>query len=157
VGYLEKEMELLEISLDKNNLFKFDIDIRNDAGIETEPHVKFVASFSNMDLVFEMEKIKGTLYEASIPSLLGHINEGEIDCRVEVIVGDRYFIPWQSKGNVIKTLQVEAKRILKKKNRKNIVEVTAKQIPKKKNVRKRKLKNETYQIVDKDGSIIEII
>lgn len=148
---------LLEINLDKENIYEWNIDVKNDSDVNDEPNVRFVIEASNLSFIVNAENNGKNIYSVSIPPLVKQLGEGDVKCRLEVIVADRYFVPWEAEAKTMRTIKVEAKKVVKKKEG---IKITAniKESNKQKSRKRRKIRNENNtKIKSRSGEIIEIV
>lgn len=144
---------ILEIELDKSNTYEWDVVIKNDSNVTTKPIVKFVVEASNLTYTVEAKNISGTTYSVDIPPMSRQLGEGKVNCKLEVIVGDRYFVPWEQEGMTINSLKVEAKK------KDNSTKVRAKKLNENKAKKRSSKKGQSIKFLVKTnkGEPVEIV
>lgn len=142
-------MEKIKLKLDESNSLEFDVNIKNDSGKSNDAVVRFVIENQGYSHTMEMTKGNNESYSVTVPALDNVMDLGEKSCFLEVIVGNRYFVPWKSSAIFEQSMKVEATPVQKKKESK-IVEVAAKpRMTKQKRVLTTKPKQKTIiRIVD---------
>ena len=137
---------MITLKSDEEKLISFDMNIQNSSKL---PSIRLVIENINSDFDITIPAtFEQGIVEAKIPKMDGLINEfsgkKRLKARVEAIIEDTYFIPWESDIIVEPTVKVLAKQ-------KEIKEADTK--PKIKTVLKeiKEVKKEVEKIEIKDG------
>jgi len=108
-------MEDMKLSLDRENILEFNVDIQGYANTSTskEPQVRLFLEQKNIGFCMSAKKDNKT-YSVVIPEMKNVIEAGVCDARMEVIIDNKYFVPWESKIEFDREVKVEAAPIIKK-------------------------------------------
>ena len=108
-------MEDMKLSLDRENILEFNVDIQGYANTSTskEPQVRLFLEQKNIGFCMAAKKDNKT-YSVVIPEMKDIMESGICDARMEVIIDNKYFVPWESKIEVDREVKVEAAPVIKK-------------------------------------------
>jgi len=108
-------MEDMKLSLDRENILEFNVDIQGYANTSTskEPQVRLFLEQKNIGFCMAAKKDNKT-YSVVIPEMKGIMESGICDARMEVIIDNKYFVPWESKIEFDREVKVEAAPVIKK-------------------------------------------
>ena len=107
-------MENMKLSLDRENILEFNVDIQGYSNTSTSapPQVRLVLEQKNMGFCMSAKK-ENKSYSVIIPEMKDVLESGVCEARMEVIIDNKYFIPWQSEIEFDKEVKVEAAPIVK--------------------------------------------
>ena len=108
-------MEDMKLSLDRENILEFNVDIQGYANTSTskEPQVRLFLEQNNIGFCMAAKKDNKT-YSVVIPEMKDIMESGICDARMEVIIDNKYFVPWESKIEFDREVKVEAAPVVKK-------------------------------------------
>ena len=108
-------MEDMKLSLDRENILEFNVDIQGYANTSTskEPQVRLFLEQKNIGFCMAAKKDNKT-YSVVIPEMKDIMESGICDARMEVIIDNKYFVPWESKIEFDREVKVEAAPVVKK-------------------------------------------
>jgi len=108
-------MEDMKLSLDRENILEFNVDIQGYANTSTskEPQVRLFLEQKNIGFCMAAKKDNKT-YSVVIPEMKDIMESGICDARMEVIIDNKYFVPWESKIEFDREVKVEAAPVIKK-------------------------------------------
>ena len=108
-------MDNMKLSLDRENVLEFNVDIQGYANTSTTnpPQVRLFLEQKNIGFCMSAKKDNKT-YSVVIPEMKNVIEAGVCDARMEVIIDNKYFVPWESKIEFDREVKVEAAPIIKK-------------------------------------------
>ena len=107
-------MAAMKLSLDRENILEFNVDIQGYANTSTTkaPKVRMILEQKNMGFCMVATKEDKT-YSVVIPEMKNIMESGMCDARMEVIIDNKYFVPWESQIEFDKEVKVEAAPIIK--------------------------------------------
>jgi len=107
-------MAAMKLSLDRENILEFNVDIQGYANTSTTkaPKVRMILEQKNMGFCMVATKEDKT-YSVVIPEMKNIMESGICDARMEVIIDNKYFVPWESQIEFDKEVKVEASPIIK--------------------------------------------
>jgi hypothetical protein len=107
-------MAAMKLSLDRENILEFNVDIQGYANTSTTkaPKVRMILEQKNMGFCMVATKEDKT-YSIVIPEMKNIMESGICDARMEVIIDNKYFVPWESQIEFDKEVKVEASPIIK--------------------------------------------
>ena len=107
-------MDNMKLSLDRENVLEFNVDIQGYANTSTTnpPQVRLFLEQKNIGFCMFAKKYNKT-YSVVIPEMKNVIEAGVCDARMEVIIDNKYFVPWESQIEFDKEVKVEATPIIK--------------------------------------------
>ena len=107
-------MAAMKLSLDRENILEFNVDIQGYANTSTTkaPKVRMILEQKNMGFCMVATK-EGKTYSVVIPEMKNIMESGMCDARMEVIIDNKYFVPWESQIEFDKEVKVEATPIIK--------------------------------------------
>ena len=105
----------MKLSLDRENILEFNVDIQGYANTSTskEPQVRLFLEQKNIGFCMAAKKDNKT-YSVVIPEMKDIMESGICDARMEVIIDNKYFVPWESKIEFDREVKVEAAPVVKK-------------------------------------------
>ena len=105
----------MKLSLDRENILEFNVDIQGYANTSTskEPQVRLFLEQKNIGFCMAAKKDNKT-YSVVIPEMKDIMESGICDARMEVIIDNKYFVPWESKIEFDREVKVEAAPVIKK-------------------------------------------
>ena len=108
-------MEEMKLSLDRENILEFNVDIQgySNTSTNTLPQVRLVLEQKNMGFSMLAKKDQKN-YSVTIPEMKNILESGVCEARMEVIIDNKYFVPWQSQIEFDKEVKVEAAPIVKR-------------------------------------------
>ena len=106
-------MENIKLSLDRENILEFNVDIQGYGNTSTNksPQVRMVLEQKDMGFCMVAKK-EDKSYSVVIPEMKNILESGICDARMEVILDNKYFVPWESKIEFDKEVKVEAAPIV---------------------------------------------
>ena len=107
-------MDNMKLSLDRENILEFNVDIQGYANtsMTKAPQVRLFLEQKNIGFCIAAKKDNKT-YSVVIPEMKNIIELGVCDARMEVIIDNKYFVPWESQIEFDKEVKVEATPIVK--------------------------------------------
>ena len=107
-------MAAMKLSLDRENILEFNVDIQGYANTSTTkaPKVRMILEQKSMGFCMVATKEDKT-YSVVIPEMKNIMESGMRDARMEVIIDNKYFVPWESQIEFDKEVKVEAAPIIK--------------------------------------------
>ena len=107
-------MPAMKLSLDRENILEFNVDIQGYANTSTTkaPKVRMILEQKNMGFCMVATKEDKT-YSVVIPEMKNIMESGVCDARMEVIIDNKYFVPWESKIEFDREVKVEAAPIIR--------------------------------------------
>ena len=107
-------MEDMKLSLDRENILEFNVDIQGYANTSTTkaPKVRMILEQKNMGFCMVATKEDKT-YSVVIPEMKNIMESGVCEARMEVIIDSKYFVPWESQIEFDREVKVEAAPIIK--------------------------------------------
>ena len=107
-------MAAMKLSLDRENILEFNVDIQGYANTSTTkaPKVRMILEQKNMGFCMVATKEDKT-YSVVIPEMKNIMESGVCDARMEVIIDNKYFVPWESQIEFDREVKVEAAPIIK--------------------------------------------
>ena len=114
-------MEDMKLSLDRENILEFNVDIQGYANTSTskEPQVRLFLEQKNIGFCMPAKKDNKT-YSVVIPEMKNLMESGSCDARMEVIIDNKYFVPWESKIEFDREVKVEAAPVIKREQQPNV-------------------------------------
>ena len=114
-------MEDMKLSLDRENVLEFNVDIQGYANTSTtnHPQVRLFLEQKNIGFCMPAKKDNKT-YSVVIPEMKNIIESGPCDARMEVIIDNKYFVPWESKIEFDREVKVEAAPIIREEPKPNV-------------------------------------
>ena len=108
-------MAAMKLSLDRENILEFNVDIQGYANTSTTkaPKVRMILEQKNMGFCMVATKEDKT-YSVVIPEMKNIMESGMCEARMEVIIENKYFVPWESQIEFDKEVKVEAAPIVRK-------------------------------------------
>ena len=87
----------MEISLDRENVLEFNVDIQGYANTPTKAKPKVRMVIGNNALSICLPAIReGEDYRVTIPEMKNLLEAGKYEASLEVILGNKFFVPWES-------------------------------------------------------------
>lgn len=123
-------MNKLKLSLSKKNTLEFDVKVEGSSN-NSHPDVRLLLEADNHIYLYRCQK-KLDKYTVDVPPLIGEVKSNKCKSRLEVIVDDRYFVPWESELVLEHNIEVSAKPVNKthaeivRENKENDVTVSIK-------------------------------
>jgi len=107
-------MPAMKLSLDRENILEFNVDIQGYANTSTTkaPKVRMILEQKNMGFCMVATKEDKT-YTVVIPEMKNIMESGVCEARMEVIIDNKYFVPWESQIEFDREVKVEAAPIIK--------------------------------------------
>ena len=107
-------MTAMKLSLDRENILEFNVDIQGYANTSTTkaPKVRMILEQKNMGFCMVATKEDKT-YSIVIPEMKNIMESGVCEARMEVIIDNKYFVPWESQIEFDREVKVEAAPIIK--------------------------------------------
>ena len=111
-------MDVMKLSLDRKNILEFNVDIQGYANtsVNKAPKVRMILEQKAMGFCMVATK-EGKTYSVVIPEMKNVMESGLCDARMEVIIGNKYFVPWESQIEFDNNLKVKASPIIKEKKK----------------------------------------
>ena len=106
-------MPAMKLSLDRENILEFNVDIQGYANTSTTkaPKVRMILEQKNMGFCMVATKEDKT-YTVVIPEMKNIMESGVCEARMEVIIDNKYFVPWESQIEFDREVKVEAAPII---------------------------------------------
>lgn len=115
-------MQSIEFDIDEKNSIDFKVCIE---GSNAPAKIRLVCESDDVSYVFSGESTdEENIVNFSIPKMRNRISEGLHNCKVEVFVENRYFVPIEFIAEFKKTIDVVAEQFTRKVNT-NVVSVSA--------------------------------
>ena len=107
-------MAAMKLSLDRENILEFNVDIQGYANTSTTkaPKVRMILEQKSMGFCMVATKEDKT-YSVVIPEMKNIMESGVCEARMEVIIDNKYFVPWESQIEFDREVKVEAAPIVK--------------------------------------------
>ena len=107
-------MPAMKLSLDRENILEFNVDIQGYANTSTTkaPKVRMILEQKNMGFCMVATKEDKT-YSVVIPEMKNIMESGVCEARMEVIIDNKYFVPWESQIEFDREVKVEAAPIIR--------------------------------------------
>ena len=107
-------MTAMKLSLDRENILEFNVDIQGYANTSTTkaPKVRMILEQKNMGFCMVATKEDKT-YSVVIPEMKNIMESGVCEARMEVIIDSKYFVPWESQIEFDREVKVEVVPIIK--------------------------------------------
>ena len=107
-------MDNMKLSLDRENVLEFNVDIQGYANTSTTnpPQVRLFLEQKNIGFCMSAKKNNKT-YSVVIPEMKNIIKSGICEARMEVIIDNKYFVPWESQIEFDREVKVEAAPIIR--------------------------------------------
>ena len=107
-------MDNIKLSLDRENVLEFNVEIQGYANTSTTkaPQVRLFLEQKNIGFCIAAKKDNKT-YSVVIPEMKNVIEAGVCDARMEVIIDNKFFVPWESQIEFDREVKVEAAPIIK--------------------------------------------
>ena len=107
-------MPAMKLSLDRENILEFNVDIQGYANTSTTkaPKVRMILEQKNMGFCMVATKEDKT-YSIVIPEMKNVMVSGLCDVSMEVIIDNKYFVPWESQIEFDREVKVEAAPVIK--------------------------------------------
>ena len=114
-------MAAMKLSLDRENILEFNVDIQGYANTSTTkaPKVRMILEQKNMGFCMVATKEDKT-YSVVIPEMKNIMESGMCDARMEVIIDNKYFVPWESQIEFDREVKVEAAPIIRNEPQPNV-------------------------------------
>jgi len=141
-------MEDIKLSLDRENVLEFNVEIQGYANTSTtnSPQVRLFLEQKNIGFCMFAKK-ENKSYSVIIPEMKNILEVGICDARMEVIIDNKYFVPWESQIEFDREVKVEAAPIIRNEPQPN-VSVQVKPVIKEEAPPKPKKKDTLQLIVD---------
>ena len=107
-------MDNMKLSLDRENILEFNVDIQGYANtsMTKAPQVRLFLEQKNIGFCMSAKKNNKT-YSVVIPEMKNIMESGICEARMEVIIDNKYFVPWESQIEFDREVKVEAAPIIK--------------------------------------------
>ena len=107
-------MDNMKLSLDRENILEFNVDIQGYANtsMTKAPQVRLFLEQKNIGFCMSAKKNNKT-YSVVIPEMKNIIKSGICEARMEVIIDNKYFVPWESQIEFDREVKVEAAPIIR--------------------------------------------
>ena len=107
-------MDNMKLSLDRENILEFNVDIQGYANtsMTKAPQVRLFLEQKNIGFCMSVKKNNKT-YSVVIPEMKNIIKSGICEARMEVIIDNKYFVPWESQIEFDREVKVEAAPIIR--------------------------------------------
>ena len=114
-------MDNMKLSLDRENILEFNVDIQGYANTSTTkaPKVRMILEQKNMGFCMVATKEDKT-YSIIIPEMKNIMESGICEARMEVIIDNKYFVPWESQIEFDREVKVEAAPIIRNEPQPNV-------------------------------------
>ena len=107
-------MPAMKLSLDRENILEFSVDIQgySNTSVSKAPQVRIILEQKDMGFCIPAKK-ENNNYLVAIPEMKNILKSGVYDARMEVIIDNKYFVPWESQIEFDKEIKVEAAPIVR--------------------------------------------
>jgi hypothetical protein len=114
-------MEDIKLSLDRENVLEFNVEIQGYANTSTTnpPQVRLFLEQKNIGFCMAAKK-EDKSYSVIIPEMKNILEAGVCDARMEVIIDNKYFVPWESQIEFDREVKVEAAPIIRSEPQPNV-------------------------------------
>jgi len=102
---------LIELKLDENNELVFEVNIQGTDAADAKPVIRYIIEDKKLSYTF-LGNIKNGNVNVDVPILTDTIKEGVYSSKLEVIIGDRYFVPLETNVEFKKSLTVTAESVV---------------------------------------------
>tara|TARA_R110002060_G_scaffold15516_1_gene21665 strand:+ start:495 stop:1022 length:528 start_codon:yes stop_codon:yes gene_type:complete len=104
----------IKLSLDRENILEFNVDIQgySNTSISKPPQVRMILEQKDMGFCMVAKK-EDKNYSVVIPEMKNILESGVCNARMEVIIDNKYFVPWESQIEFDKEVKVEAAPIVR--------------------------------------------
>lgn len=102
---------LIELKLDENNELVFEVNIQGTDAADAKPVIRYIIEDKKLSYTF-LGNIKNGNVNVDVPILTDTIKEGIYSSKLEVIIGDRYFVPLETNVEFKKSLTVTAESVV---------------------------------------------
>ena len=109
-------MDVMKLSLDRENILEFNVDIQGygNNSITKPPKVRMILEQNELGFCVDATK-EGKTYSVIIPEMKNVMESGLCDVRMEVIIDNKFFVPWESQIEFDREVKVEAAPIIREK------------------------------------------
>lgn len=115
-------MQTVEVRLDEENELVFGLEIESTDSV-AKPSVRLVCEGNNISYSFKGE-ILGEEAKFIVPPMDGILRDGEYSTKLEVFVGNKYFVPLEFKAEFAKSVKVVAEIRNAKTKKKDVVKAS---------------------------------
>ena len=114
-------MDNIKLSLDRENVLEFNVEIQGYANtsMTKAPQVRLFLEQKNIGFCIAAKEDNKT-YSVVIPEMKNIIELGVCDARMEVIIDNKYFVPWESQIEFDREVKVEAAPIIRNEPQPNV-------------------------------------
>ena len=107
-------MDNIKLSLDRENVLEFNVEIQGYANtsMTKAPQVRLFLEQKNIGFCIAAKNDNKT-YSVVIPEMKNILESGVCNARMEVIIDNKYFVPWESQIEFDREVKVEAAPIIK--------------------------------------------
>lgn len=119
---------LIELKLDENNELVFEVNIQGTDAADAKPVIRYLIEDKQVSYTF-LGTAKNGSVNVDVPILTDTIQEGVYSSRLEVIIGDRYFVPLETNVEFKKSLTVTAESVVV--NKKQVISENSENIQEK--------------------------
>ena len=102
---------LIELKLDENNELVFEVNIQGTDAADAKPVIRYIIEDKKLSYTF-LGNIKNGNVNVDVPILTDTIKEGVYSSKLEVIIGDHYFVPLETNVEFKKSLTVTAESVV---------------------------------------------
>jgi len=102
---------LIELKLDENNELVFEVNIQGTDAADAKPVIRYIIEDKKLSYTF-LGNIKNGNVNVDVTILTDTIKEGVYSSKLEVIIGDRYFVPLETNVEFKKSLTVTAESVV---------------------------------------------
>jgi len=123
-------MDTMKLSLDRENTIHFDVQIEgySNSPSTSKPQVRMLLGNTRLSVCLPAVK-ENDGYSVTIPEMKNVLEVGDYEAKMEVIIDNKFFVPWESVVAFDKEVKVEAAPVVRQP--KPSVTVTASTVKKK--------------------------
>lgn len=96
---------MVELDADKETTFTLEMEIEGHVGSGEKPEMRFCLELADFTMSIKAERIDNGVYQITCPKLKGLCEAGTYNANIEVIIGDKRFVPLTEKVNVKQELK----------------------------------------------------
>ena len=110
---LDKTSADTKLSLDKKNILEFNVNIQgfSSKSVNKPPKVRVLLEQKDMRFCVDATKV-GKMYSVVIPKMKNIMEAGSCDAHMEIIIDNKFFVPWESQIEFDKEVQTPAAPIV---------------------------------------------
>lgn len=84
---------MVELDADKETTFTLEMEIEGHVGSGEKPEMRFCLELADFTMSIKADRIENGVYQITCPKLKGLCEAGSYKANIEVIIGDKRFVP----------------------------------------------------------------